>query len=150
MLLLLLLFSCSVVSNSLISHGLQCSRLPCPSLSPGTCSNSCPLSRWCYPTTSSSVSPFLFCPQSFPASGSFPMSWLFASDGQSIGALVSASLSKEYSGLISFRINWLDLLAIQETLKSLPQHHTSKASILQCSALFMVQPHICTWLLEKP
>ena len=64
--------------------------------------------------------------------------------------LVSASLSKEYSGLISFRFNWLDLLAVQETLKSLLQHHTSKASILQCSAFFMVQPHICTWLLEKP
>ena len=87
----LLLFSSSVVSNCLWPRGLHHTRLHCPSLSPGVCANSCPLSLWCHPTISSSVAHFSFCPQSFPASVSFPMSWLFASGGQSIGA--SASLS---------------------------------------------------------
>ena len=82
----------------------------------------------------------LCCLQSFPASWSFPKSWLFASGSQSIGASASASVfPSEYSGLISFRIDWLDLLAVQGPLKSLLQHHISKASILQCSAFFMVQ-----------
>ena len=76
------------MSDSLQPHGLQHARLLCLSLSPGVCSNSCPLSPWCYPTISSSVIPFS-CPQSFPASGSFPMSWLFASSSQSAGALAS-------------------------------------------------------------
>ena len=78
-----LLFSYSVVSDSLRPHGLQHTRLPCPSPSPGACSNPCPLSRWCHPTISSSIVPFSSCPQSFPASGSFLMSWLFASGGHS-------------------------------------------------------------------
>ena len=85
-------FSHSVVSNSLRLHGLQHARLPCPSPTPGACSNSCPLSRWCHPTTSSSVVPFFFCLQSFPASGSFPMGQLFASGGQSTGVSASASV----------------------------------------------------------
>ena len=85
-------FSLSVVSGSLQLHGLQHTRLPCPSPSPGVCSNSCPLSWWCHPTKSSSVIPFSFCLQSFPASGSFPMSWLFASVGQRFGASASASV----------------------------------------------------------
>ena len=85
-------FSCSVVSNSLQPHGLQHTRLPCPSLTPRACSNSCPSNRWCHPTISSSVVPFSSRPQSFPASGSFPMSQFFASGGQSIGASVSASV----------------------------------------------------------
>ena len=90
--LLLLLFSCSVMSDPLRPHGLQHGRLPCPSLSPGICSNSCPLSRWCNPTISSSVVPFSFCPQSFPASGSFPMNRFFTSGGQNIGVLASTSV----------------------------------------------------------
>ena len=81
--------------------------------------NSCPLSRWCHPTISSSVVPLSSCLQSFPASGSFPVSWLFASGGQSIYWSFSVSPSNEYSGLISFRINWFDLLAVQRTLNSL-------------------------------
>ena len=87
----------------------------------------------------------LFCcsllsPSSLPTSGSFPMSWLFPSGGQRIVASASASvLSMEYSGFISFKIDWFDLLAVQGTLKSLLQHHTSKASILQCSTFFIVQ-----------
>ena len=86
--------------------------------------------------------------QPFPASGSFPKSWFFASGGQSIGASASASVpSNEYSGLISFRIDWLDFLAVQGILKSLLQHHSSKVSILLCSAFFIVQlshPYLTT------
>ena len=130
---------CSVVSNSLWSHGLQHTRLPGPSPSPGACSNSCPLSQWCHPTILSSVIPFS-CPQSFPASGSFPISWLFASNDQSYWSLsFSISASNEHSGLISFRIDRFDLLEVQGTLKSFFQHRNSKASILLCSAFFMVQ-----------
>ena len=88
---LVVVFSCSVVSESLWPHGLQYARLLCPSPPPRVCSNSHPSSRWCHPTISSSVIPFS-CPQSFPASGSFPVSWLFASGGQTIGASVSASV----------------------------------------------------------
>ena len=93
----------------------------------GVYSNSCPLSHWCHPTISSSVVPFSSCLQSFPASGSFQMSQFFPSGGQRIG--VSALTSNEHSGLISFRMDWLDLLAVQGTLKNLLQHHSSKASI---------------------
>jgi len=89
---MLSLFSHSVLSDSLWLRGLQHVRLPCPSPSPRACSNSCPLSRWCHPTVSSSVIPFSFCLQSFPASGSFQMSQLFASRGQSIGASASVSV----------------------------------------------------------
>ena len=133
------MFSHSVMSDSLRSHGLQHSRLPCPSLSPRVCSNSCPLSQWCHPTTSSFVAPFSSCPQSFPASESsselalhirWPKYWSFS---------FSISPSNEYSGLISFGIDWFDLLVVQGTLKSLLQHRNSKASILWHSAFFMVQ-----------
>ena len=87
-----LLFSRSVVSNSLRPHGLQFARLPCPSPSPRACSSSCPLSWWCHPIISSSVVPFSFCPQSFPASVSFLMSQVFTSGNQSIGASASTSV----------------------------------------------------------
>ena len=88
----MLLFSRSVVSNSLQPHGLQHARLSCPSPTPRVCSNSCPLSQWCHPTISTSVIPFSSCPQSFPASGPFLMSQLLGSGGQSIGASASASV----------------------------------------------------------
>ena len=128
------------MSDSSHRHVLQYSRLPCPSLSPRICSNSYPLSPWCHPTISSSVPRFSSYPQSCPASESFPVSQLFASCHQSTGASASASvLPMNYSGLISFRIDWLDLLAVQGTLKSLLQYHSSKASILQCSVFYMVQ-----------
>ena len=81
-----LLFSSSVLSNSSQPHGLQHTGFPCPSPSPRVCSNSYAFCWWCHPTILSSVTPFSSCPQSFPASGSFPMSWLFISGGQSIGA----------------------------------------------------------------
>ena len=89
---LLLLFCCWVMSSFLWPQGLQHARPPCPSPSPRVCTNSCPLSEWCYLTISSSVIPFSSCLQSFPASGSFPVSQLFTSGGQSIGASVSASV----------------------------------------------------------
>ena len=101
-----------------------------------------------HPAISSSVIRFSSCPQSLPASGSFPMSQLFAWGGQSIWSFsFSISPSNEHPGLISFRMDWLDLLAVQGTLKSLLQHHSSKASIFQCSAFFTVQishPYLTT------
>ena len=101
-----------------------------------------------YLTISSSVVPFRFNLQTFPASGSFPLSQFFASGGQKYWSFrFSISPSNEYSGLFSFRIDWLDLLAVQGTLKSLLQHHSSKASFLQCSAFFMAQlshPYVTT------
>ena len=133
-------FSHSVVSDSLLPHEPQHTRPPCPSRTPGVHPNPCPLSRWCHPAISSSVVPFSSCPQSFPASGSFQMSQLFASRGQSIGSFsFNVSLSNEHPGLISFRMDWSDLLAVQGTLQSLLQHHSSKASILRRSAFFIVQ-----------
>ena len=123
------------------TYGLQHIRLPCPSPTPRACSNSCPSNQWCHPTISSSVVLFSSCLQSSPASRLFPMSQFLVSGGQSIGVSASASVLpyNEYSGLISFRIDWFDLLAVQGTLKSLLQHHSSKASILQHSACFMIQ-----------
>ena len=85
-------FSCSVVSDSLWPHGLQHVRLPCPSPTPRACSNSCPSSRWCHPTISSSIVPFSSCLQSFPASGSFPVNQFFTLGGQNIGVSASASV----------------------------------------------------------
>ena len=120
-------------------YGLKHARLCCPSLSPGDCSNSCPLSHWCCLIISSSATLFSFCLQSFPSSVSFPMSRFFPSGGQSIGASASASVlpSNEYSGLISFRIDWFDLIAVSKGLSRV--FSSLKASILQCSIFFMVQ-----------
>ena len=129
-------FSSSVMSDSSWPHGLQHARPPWPSPTPEVFSNSSPLSLWRHSAISSSVVPFSSCLQSFPAPGSlqyesalcirWPKYWSFS---------FSISPSKEHSGLI-FRMDWLDLLAVQGTLKSLLQHHTSKASILWCSAFF--------------
>ena len=132
-------FSRSVVSDSLQPHELQRARPPCPSPTPWAYPNSCPLSLWCHPTISSSVIPFSSCPI-FPSIRVFsnesalrirwPKYWSFS---------FNISPSNEHPGLISFRMDWLDLLAVQGTLKSLLQHHNSKASILPCSAFFIVQ-----------
>ena len=111
------------------------SRLLCSPLSPRVGSDSCPLSQWCYLTISS----FSFCLQSFPASRPFPMSQLFTLGAKYWSFSFSVSHSNEYSGLISFRTDWFDLLTVQGTLKSLLQHHNWKAPLLWCSALFMVQ-----------
>jgi len=133
-----LFFSHSVLSDSLWPHGLQHSKIPCPILSTGVCSNSCPLCQWCHLTISSSVTPLLFLYSNFLSIRAFsnelvlcirwPKYWSF-----------SISPSSEYSMLISFRIDWFDLLAVQRTLKSLLQRHNLKASIIQFSTFFMVQ-----------
>ena len=142
-------FSCSVVSDSLWPHGLQHTRLPCPSSTPGVYPNSCPLGQWCHPTISSSVTrPLLLLPSIFSSIRVFsnesalcirwPKYWSFS---------FNISPSNEQPGLISFRMDWLDLLAVQGTPKSLLQHHSSKASILWHSAFFIVQlshPYVTT------
>ena len=133
----LLLFSFSVMSNSLWPHRLQHTSLPCPSPTPGTCSNSCLLSQWCHPTILSSVAPFSSCLQSFLASGSFLMSRLFASGGQRLE--LQHQSFQWICRVDCFGIDCSDLLAVQRTLKSLLQYHNLKTSILQCSAFFMVQ-----------
>ena len=132
-------FSYSVLSDSLQPHGLQHARPPCPLPTPRVYSNSSPLSQQCHPTISSSVISFSSCFSIFPSISVFstesvlhirwPKYWSFT---------FSISLSNEYSALISFRMDWLDFLANQRTLKSL-QHHGSKASILQHSAFLIVQ-----------
>ena len=133
----LFLFHHSVLFNSFWSHGLQHSRLPCISLPPAACSSSCPLYQWCHPTISPSVAPFSSRLQSFPESGSFPMSWLFVLRGQSIGASTSASvLPRNTQGWFPLGDDWLDLFAVQGILKSLLQHHSSKASILPRIAFY--------------
>ena len=134
-------FSRSVVSDSLRPHKSQHARPPCPSPTPGVHTNSCPSSRWCHPAISSSVVPFSSFPQSLPASESFPMSQLFTWGGQSTGVSALASVLPintqdwsplEWTGCIS-------LLSKGLTLKSLLQHHSSKASILRHSAFFTSQ-----------
>ena len=132
-------FSCSLVSDSLWPHESQYARPPCPSPAPGVHPNPCPLSWWCHPTISSSVVPFFSLPQSFPASGSFPMSQFFHQVAKVLEFQLQHQSFQWYSGLISFTNDWLDLLAVRRTLKSLLQHHSSKESILRCSALFIVQ-----------
>ena len=103
------------MSDSFRPNGLEHSRLPCPSLSRRVCSNSCPLSQACHPIISSSSVPFSSCLQSFPASGSFPVNQLCSRWPKYWSFSFRISPSKEYSGLISFRIDWFDLLAFQES-----------------------------------
>ena len=128
------------MSDSLWPHGLQHTRLLRPSPTPRAYSNSGPSNRWCLPTISSSVVPFSSRLQSFLASGSFQMSQFFTSGGQGIGVSTSA-LVLPMDIQDWFPLGWtsLDLLAVQETLKSLLQHHSSKASVLLHSAFFIVQ-----------
>ena len=123
-------FSCSVMYDSLWPHGLQHARLPCPSPTPRACSNSCPLSQWCHPTILSTVIPS-------PPASIFPSIRVFSNElvprirrPNYWSFSFSISPSNEYSGLTSFRMDWLDLFAVQETLKSLLQQHSSKALIL--------------------
>ena len=147
----LLLFSRSVVSNSLWPQALQHTRLPCPSPSPRASSNSCSLSLWCHPTILSSIVPFSSCPQFSPASGSFPVSRLFASGGQNIGASASASVLlmniQDWSPL-----GWTGWISLQS--KGLSRVFSN--TIVQKHQFFSPQPslwsnsHIHTWLLEKP
>ena len=133
-------FSRSVVSDSLWPHGQQNAKFACPSQIAEACSNSCPSSHWCHPTISSSVVCFSSHFQSFPASGYFPVSQLFKSGGQRIRTSDTTSvLPMNIQGWFPLGLTGLIFLAVQGTLKSLPQHHISKASILQCSSFFMVQ-----------
>ena len=128
------------MSNSLWLHKPQHARPPCPSPTPGVYSNSCPSSRWCHPAISPSCCPLLLLPSIFPSIRVFsnesalrirwPEYWSFS---------FSISPSNQHPGLISFRMDWLDLLAVQGTLKSLLQHHSSKTSIHQRSVFFIVQ-----------
>ena len=132
-------FSLSVVSDSLRPHESQHARPPCPSPTPEVHSDSCPLSRWCHPAISSSVVPFSSCPQSLPASGSFPMSQLFTWGGRSTGVSALASFLPMNTQDCS-PLGWTDWTSLQSKglFKSLLQHHSSKASILRCSAFFIV------------
>ena len=115
-------------------------RFPCLSPTPRPCSNSCPSSQWCHPTISSSVIPFSFCFQSFPASGSFQMSQFFASGGQSYWSFsFSISPSSEHSGLISFRLDWFGLPAVQGILQSLSNTTVQKHQFFGGPAFFMIQ-----------
>ena len=149
--LIIIQFIHSVVSDSLQLHGLHHARLCCPSPTPRAYSDSCPLSWWCYPTISSSVIPFSSCLQAFPVLESFLMSWLFASGGQSIGASASASVL-----LVNiqdwFPLGWTGLFSLHSKGVSRIFSNT----IIQKHQFFGAQPslqsnsHICTWLLEKP
>ena len=144
-------FSCSVVSDSSRPHESQRARPPCPAPTPGVHSNSCPLSRWCHPAISSSIIPFSSCPQSLPASGSFPMSQLFTWGGQSIGVSASASVlpmnTQDWSplgwtGWISFQSKGLSRVFSNTRLQ---KHQFFSAQLSSQS-----NSDIHTWLLEKP
>ena len=144
-------FSRSVVSNSLRLHGLKHARPPCPSPTPRACSNSLSIKSVMPSNYLILCHPLLLLPSIFPSIRVFsnesvlrtrwPKYWSFS---------FSISLSNEYSGMISFRMDRFDLLAVQGTLKSFLQHHSSEASILWCLAFFIVQLLLHTWLLEKP
>ena len=145
----LLLFSCFVGFFSLQPHGLQHARLPCPTLSPEVCSNSCPLSQWCYLTISSSATSSSFFLQSFPASGSFPTLWLFPSGGQSVGGSASASvLPMNIQGWFPLGLTGLIFLLSNGLSRVF-------SSTIQKYQFFSTQPslwsnsYIRTWLLEK-
>ena len=144
-------FSCSVVSDSLWPHGLQHARPPCPSLTPRVYSNSSPLSWWCHPTISSSAVPYSSCLQSFPASGSFPMSQFFTSGGQSIGVSASASVlpmnTQDW-----FPLGWTDWISLQSKGLSRAFYNTTvqKHQFFGTQCSLQSNPHIHTWLLEKP
>ena len=139
-------FSWSVMSNSLWPHEQQHARPPGPPPTPGVHPNPCPLIWWCHPTIASSEFPFSSCPQSFPASGSFPMSQLFILGGQSIG--VSASISVLPTNTQDWSpLGWAGLISLQSKGPSRVQHHSSKVSILLWSAFFIIQishPYITT------
>ena len=141
-------FSCSVVSDSLWPHGLQHARLPCPSPTPIVYSNSCPLSRWCHPTISSSVVPFSHL-QSFPASGSFPMSQFFTSGGQSIGASASV-LPMNIQNWFPLGLTGLIFLQSKGLSRVFSNTIVQKHQFFGNQLSLYSNPHIHTWLLEKP
>ena len=146
-------FSCSVMSYSLRPRELQHTRRPCPSPTPGVHPNSCLSShesRWCHPTIWSSVVSFSSCPQSLPESESFPRSQLFTWGGQSTGINFSISPSKEHPGLISFRMDWLDLLAVQGLSRVFSNTTVQKHQFFGPQLSSQSNCHIHTWPQEKP
>ena len=149
--MIFLLFSCSVMSNSLLPHGLQHTSPPCPSPSPRACSNSCPSSRWCHPTISSSVIPFSFCLQSFPVSGSFPMSQFFTLGGQGIGVSASASVfpmnSQDWFPL--GLTGWISLQS-KGLLRVFANPTVTKHQVFGTQCSLRSNSHINTWRREKP
>ena len=152
---LLLFFSCKamqkVVSDSLWLHKLQYTRLLCPSLSPWVCSNTCPSSQWCHPSISSSVFPFSSYLQSFPASESFPMSWLFSSGGQSIGPSASTSvLPMNMQGWFPLGLTGLISLLSKGLTRVFSSTTFWKHQFFSAHPSLWSSSHICTWLLEKP
>ena len=135
--------------DSLWPRGLQHTRPSCPSLSPWVCSNSCPLSQWCYPIISNSAPPVSLCLQSFPPSGSFPVGWLFPSGGQNIGASASASaLPMNIQDWFPLGLTGLISL-MSKGLSESSQHHNSKASILLAQPSLWSKSYICMWLFGK-
>ena len=147
----MLLFSYSVLSSSLQPRWLQHTRLPSPSLSPGVCSNSCPLNMWCHPTIALLVVPFSSSLQSFPDSGSFPMSGLFASGGQSIGASASASvLPMNIQGWFPLELTGLMSLQSKGLSRVFSNITVQKHQFFSAQPSLWFNSSICTWLLEKP
>ena len=143
-------FSHSVLSNSLRPHELQHARLPCPLPPPGVWSSSCPLSRWCHPTVSSSAALFSFCPQSFPASGSFPISQVFKSGGQSIRASALASvLPMNIQGWFLLGLSGSTSLQFKGFSRVFSNTTVQKHQFFGAQSLWS-NSHIHTWLLEKP
>ena len=143
-------FSRSVMSDSLQPHGLEHTRPPCPSATPGVYSNSCPLNQWCHPTISSSVVPFSSCPQSFPESGSFQESQFFKSGGQSVGVSASASVLpmniQDWSPL-----GWIGWISLQSKgLSRIFNTTVQKHQFFGAQLSLWSNSHIHTWLLEKP
>ena len=144
-------FSHSVVSESLQPRGLQHARPPCPSPIPGACSHSRPSSQWCRSTISSSVTPFSSCPQSFLSSGCFPISQLFTSDSQNIGASAWASiLPMDIQDWFPLGLTGFLSLQSKGTLKSFLQHHSLKHQFFSPQPSLWSSSHIPTWLLKKP
>ena len=145
-------FSPSTMSNSLRPHGLQHATLPGPSPFPRTCSNSCPLSQWCHPTISYSVIPFSSCLQSFPASGTFPVSQFFTSGGQSIGVLASAPVLPMNYVQGWFPLGWTSWISLQSKELSRVFSNTTvqKQQFFGAQLSSQSNSHIHTWLLEKP
>ena len=132
-------------------HGLQHARLPCPSPTPGACSNSCPLSWQCHPTISSPVASFFSCPQSFPASGFFPVSQLFAPSGQSIGVSASTTvLPMNIQGWFPLRLTGLISLQSKRLLRVFSSTTVQKHQFFGTQPSLWSSSHIRTWLLEKP
>ena len=143
-------FSLSVVSDSLWPHGRQHARLPCPSQTPGACSNSCLSSQWCHPTILSSVSPFSSCLLSFPALGSFPMSQFFASGGQSTGALASASvLPMNIQDWFPLRLTGWIFFQSKKLSRVFSNTKVQKHQFFSAQLSFWSNSHIHAWLLEK-